>query len=300
MLLHRKRLKKSVGSNSETFLSNEEGQYYTDENGNIYTETAHVTKRSIKYLTDGDGVSRFYVKEIPVVRKKNLALIVFLHGGGGNGITFEYQMQLSNELKTKCVVAFLSGRNNTSPGVGLTAWNSGSVFNNGNLSNLLDINYIQSAIAIIASEHDIDPSKIYLCGHSNGAMMAHRAASEFERRDLTYKIAKYIALNGVITHNVQIDSLIVGDTGVEAYVYNKPVACYNGSLDNTVPPGGLAGFYITQPASKAIIQATAGIGSIFIDDLVCNHSMDQLDIGFANYTPNTDLQTRIIDFFNII
>jgi polyhydroxybutyrate depolymerase len=126
------------------------------------------------------------------------ALVVVLHGGLGNAARIAgrsaeggLNMDAAADLGG-FVVAYLDGTPiaRLLPGR-LLGWNAG-----GGCCGLParngtdDVAYISSAVAALAARHGIDPARVYVIGHSNGAMMGQRMMCE------TTVFAAAVAISG--------------------------------------------------------------------------------------------------------
>jgi polyhydroxybutyrate depolymerase len=70
-------------------------------------------------------------------------------------------------------------------------WNADDACCNVNKSNVDDVAYLAAVIDDVSAQYNVDPNRIFVVGHSNGAFMAHRLAC-----DLAPKIAAIVALAG--------------------------------------------------------------------------------------------------------
>ncbi len=98
-------------------------------------------------------------------------MLLCLHGGGGDGPTFELQLQLGALFRQTAVLVFPTG---TPDQFGSPTWNSGGVqtFNYAPDSKYLPdlVDWVTKNVALTG----FTITEIYLVGHSNGGMMSYR------------------------------------------------------------------------------------------------------------------------------
>ncbi|MGV8850591.1 MAG: alpha/beta hydrolase family esterase [Propionibacteriaceae bacterium] len=104
------------------------------------------------------------------------ALVVVLHGYTGEAagaVEFFGLRPLADQRGF--VIAAPQG---TVDGEGRTFWNASQACCNFRGSTVDDSAYLSRVIATVVSTQGIDPSRVYVVGHSNGGFMAHRLACE--------------------------------------------------------------------------------------------------------------------------
>ena len=104
------------------------------------------------------------------------ALVVVLHGytGEAAGAVNFFGLRALAEQRG-FVIAAPQG---TVDSEGRTFWNASRACCNFQGSTVDDSGYLSRVIATVVSAHGIDPSRVYVVGHSNGGFMAHRLACE--------------------------------------------------------------------------------------------------------------------------
>lgn len=117
-------------------------------------------------LTAG-GVSRTYILHVPTNFQANSsALLIVMHGRGGNGSGMEIGTGLSAKAdQVGFAVAYPDGLMN----LGFSDW---AIFFNDYTD---DIGFLRALIASLQSSLHPDPKRIYLTGFSSGARMSQRA-----------------------------------------------------------------------------------------------------------------------------
>jgi polyhydroxybutyrate depolymerase len=111
-------------------------------------------------------------------------LIVTLHGGGGSG----RQMLVSNGWdkianKGGCIIISPTGQpaNDRRPANFLSnpnVWNSGVLKSSTPRTRLDDVKFLDALLLDASTRFNIDPKRIYMTGHSNGASMTWKYVAE--------------------------------------------------------------------------------------------------------------------------
>jgi polyhydroxybutyrate depolymerase len=114
-------------------------------------------------------------------------LVIVLHGAGGNGELYLSKNNWAREAQRErfivCAPTGLPALPNrpsnfqSNPNL----WNSGQLKGKGPRSRVDDVKFIDALIAQLKKDYAIDPSRIYVTGHSNGAGMTYRLAAERSR-----------------------------------------------------------------------------------------------------------------------
>src|SRR5687768_2429853 len=119
-----------------------------------------------------------------------LPLVVLLHGYTSNGATQSAYFGLPAEAdRSGFLLAFPNG---TRDRVGNRFWNATDACCDFFGSGVDDVAYLDAVIDDIAAKHPVDPSRIFLVGHSNGAFMSHRYAC-----DRSDRVAAIVTLAGM-------------------------------------------------------------------------------------------------------
>lgn len=129
-----------------------------------------------------DGIARTYRIHVPPQYDPGKAtpLIVSMHGGGGS---MDYQAsdenygQISKSNREGFIVVFPNGFSRF-PGGRLATWNAGNCCGPARDRNVDDVGFIRQMVSNLTKQLNIDSSKVYATGMSNGGLMAHRLACE--------------------------------------------------------------------------------------------------------------------------
>ncbi len=190
-----------------------------------------------------DGIKRTFIIHLPKNYSKNnsMPMIIALHGGGGNGKDMEKLTNYKfNKLadKEKFIVVYPDG-------IG-RHWNDGR-----NLSfyytqreNINDVKFISELIDYMVKDYNVNASRVYVTGMSNGALMTYRLAYE-----LSDKIAAVAPVDGAIPLNIYLN---------ETPTSQIPVLMINNVNDPILPWGGGTPHFGNKKLGKVIgVEETA-------------------------------------------
>jgi polyhydroxybutyrate depolymerase len=117
-------------------------------------------------------------------------LVVLLHGYTSNG---ETQANYFGMPAVADEAGFLLATpNGTRDRLGNRFWNATDACCDWFRTGVDDVAYLDAMIDEITAEHRVDPARVFLVGHSNGAFMAHRYACDRSRR-----VAAIVTLAGM-------------------------------------------------------------------------------------------------------
>lgn len=140
-----------------------------------------------RYTLQSGGRERTYVLHEPsgAGGKKNLPLVIALHGGGGNAMLNAQQTGFNLEAdRSGFVVVHANGTGEARPllnamGRGfMFTWNAGSCCGYAADNKVDDVAFIRAVVADVKKKYSINSKRIYATGLSNGAMMAYRLACD--------------------------------------------------------------------------------------------------------------------------
>ena len=122
--------------------------------------------------------------------KHPVPLVVLLHGYTSNGATQAGYFGLLTEAdKAGFLLAYPDG---TRDRLGNRFWNATDACCDFFHSGVDDVAYLDAVIAEISARYPVDPARVYVVGHSNGAFMAHRYAC-----DRASRVAAIVTLAGM-------------------------------------------------------------------------------------------------------
>ncbi len=127
-----------------------------------------------------DGTVRTYRLYLPASAVDGVAavpLLVALHGGGGSADHFEATSGFDAVAdRFGFVVAYPDAAR--PDGARVSTWNAGGCCGAGARARIDDVGLLRQVIAAVSTDRPVDPNRVYLAGHSNGGMLAYRAACE--------------------------------------------------------------------------------------------------------------------------
>jgi polyhydroxybutyrate depolymerase len=107
---------------------------------------------------------------------KGAPLVIMLHGYTASGTLEEYYLQITAEAdKRGFLYAHPDGTKNSQSN---QFWNATDACCNFEGSKVDDSAYLSKLIKDVQAAYNVDPKRIYLIGHSNGAFMSYRMACE--------------------------------------------------------------------------------------------------------------------------
>jgi len=128
------------------------------------------------------GLARRYVLHLPpgANDRRPMALVAVLHGGTGNGRAVATQTRFSAEAdRSGFIVAYPDGTDqprhflNAMRKPGLLTWNAGGCCGFAMEHRIDDVAFLRAMVGEIERSAAIDPKRVFVAGHSNGAMMAY-------------------------------------------------------------------------------------------------------------------------------
>lgn len=129
-----------------------------------------------------DGLERRYRVHVPARHDatKPAAMLVALHGGGGN---MDYQAQdgryglISKADSAGFIAVFPNGTSRLRRG-NFATWNAGNCCGHARDAGVDDVGFIREVVKDVSRRWNIDPQRVFATGMSNGALMAYRLACE--------------------------------------------------------------------------------------------------------------------------
>lgn len=201
-------------------------------------------------LVTADGRTRSY-RVVDLSNGAPAPLLFVLHGFGGSAEDMRSYTGVEEAVRTSladgAVVAYPNG---TGLEEGLPqSWNAGGCCPFSTYDMVDDVAFFDQLIGAITAEYDIDTSRIWVVGHSNGGMMAYRLACELSTR---------ITAIGVAAGALMTDSCTP----------ERPVSVLHlhGELDAVVPLAGGETAGITFPSARDSFERFASANSCTLLD----------------------------------
>lgn len=176
---------------------------------------------SLQTVRQGKTI-RNYIVHKPTMKKDNdykYPVVICLHGYSDTVSSFMYMTEFNQVADTAgFIVAYPQARTNK-------AWNSGinssKEYPTGNED---DVAFISAMLDSLIRHHNVDVSRIYCCGFSNGGFMTFKVACELGDR-----IAAIGSVGGVMASSVAEKCKSAN---------KKPLVMIHGSADTVVPKKG--------------------------------------------------------------
>ncbi len=185
------------------------------------------------------GKTRSYEFHVPEGQHTEpLPAIIVLHGGGGNGRNAATMTGLSALSDREGFLVVYPNGSGSGP---FLTWNAGHCCQYAMKEGVDDVAFISALIDDLVARGQSDPSRIYVTGMSNGAMMAHRLA-----RELPDQVAAIAPVVGAV----------FGDE--LASPSPVPALLITGALDQNVPTSGGYGERIGTEVAHDAPYARAG------------------------------------------
>ncbi len=204
---------------------------------------------------------------------KGAPLVIMLHGYSASGSLEELYLKITAESEKR---GFLYAHpDGTKDSMGNQFWNATDACCNFNASTIDDSAYITKIITDVQAAYKVDPKRIYLVGHSNGAFMSYRMACE--HGDL---IAGVASLAGAMY------------TDVTKCAAANPVSLLeiHGTADMTISYDGAAIGGITYPSAPTSVadwvtfDKCSPTGDTTSSDLDLESSLAGSETHVTNYT----------------
>ena len=215
-----------------------------------------------KTLVTSDGYTRRYIliATVGVDSQTPVPLLIALHGFTGSAAQFMSSAQFETTTpKRTMIVAYPDGLGAES---GLPqSWNAGGCCSGLRPDVIDDVAFIAQLIATISKSANIDSTRIWVAGHSNGAMMAYRVACE-------------------LSSTVTAVAAGAGALMVPTCAPTRPVSMIHvhGKADTTVPFAG-GGDLVRFPPTTSSVQTFATANK-------CAATQTSIDTNAARYERN--------------
>lgn len=201
-------------------------------------------------ITAPDGRERSYHVYVPTSLPKDrpVPLLVALHGGFGSGRQFEANSGYDGLAEANgFIVVYPDGTEIGGSSVLARGrvWNGGRCCGPAVTARVDDVGFVSMLIDELEKQYDVDSSRVYATGHSNGAIMSYRLACELSEK--------------IVAIGVQAGSL-----EVDGCHPSQPVSLIHihGTADRNIPIGGgtgagLSGFDFQPPLDAVHTLARA-------------------------------------------
>lgn len=171
---------------------------------------------------------------MPANLASKVPLVLVLHGAGGSGAYAARYTAMNEVADREGFIAVYPDGTAPLPAINnLRTWNAIHCCGGAYRKSVDDVGFLAALIKKLTREYPVDPKRVYVVGHSNGAMMAYRLAAEKSRL-----IAAIAPLSGTIGGDP--DTSDSDDTIKIIPTPQSPVAVaiFHGTADATVPYQG--------------------------------------------------------------
>ena len=125
--------------------------------------------------------TRYYFVHIPPQHQTKYALVINLHGGGGQGRAQEEFSEMDKVAdRYGFYVVYPNGTGKLHDR--LLTWNAGSCCGYAYTHHIDDVGFISHVLDAVIKQYPIDPQRVYVTGMSNGAMLAYYLAEKLPDR----------------------------------------------------------------------------------------------------------------------
>lgn len=225
-----------------------------------------------------DGWRRTYLLNLPpnYYDTSGFALVVALHGFGGNAAEMEHDYGITDKANTEhFIVVYPEGLPSNGP-LHLRTWNTGSCCGYSQAIQVDDVHFIRSLIDDLTDKYHIDPKRIYVTGMSNGAMMTYTLACE-----MSDKLAAAAPVSGTLMMSMPCSP-----------TRPVPILHIHSMLDTRVPFNGgigMADVYFTPVDSTLTVWAANDSCNTLPQVLVDNGHYRQTEWKSASGIPVIEL-----------
>lgn len=157
----------------------------------LLAATAHA-ESALHELRVGEQ-PRNYRLFVPATGAAPLPLMIVLHGGLGNAEQAEKSTGMSLVAASQGFMVAYPNGTGTRLLPNRRTWNAGNCCGPAQREGVDDVGYISAMLEDIARRAPLDPSRVYVTGMSNGAMLAYRLACE-----LPQSIAAIVPVAGTL------------------------------------------------------------------------------------------------------
>ena len=228
-----------------------------------------------------NGIAREYVLYVPEVYSDNVPvpLLINFHGGGGTATGQMYLADMRPIADTANFILVYPQGLQLDNG-GSTHWNS-MLVSDSNKSSVDDFGFIDTLIDNLLLTYNIDSTRLYATGFSNGADISFTLGCYLQN-----KIAAIAPVSGLMLNNPNSNCTLSIPTGIMVI---------HGTSDSSRPIGGIGGYYAS---INETIEFWANQNGMLLNPSVTSYTSDGLTIELHSY-PDQD-NTIYIEYYKVI
>ena len=135
-------------------------------------------------LVTADGRTRVYRTYVPSALPDGpVPLLLAFHGGTGWGRQFERNSGFDELAESNgFLVVYPDGVGSGADETTNRTWNGGECCGAAARNNVDDVAFVSQLLDTLAVEYDIDSTRVFIAGHSNGGILSYRLACELSDR----------------------------------------------------------------------------------------------------------------------
>tara|TARA_Y100000996_G_scaffold355895_1_gene296593 strand:- start:952 stop:1866 length:915 start_codon:yes stop_codon:yes gene_type:complete len=254
-------------------------------NGNIASDKEWNSKGDIEnedaVTILHNGITREYILYVPEIYSDNfpVPLLINFHGGGGTATGQMYVADMRPIADTANFILVYPQGLELDNG-GSTHWNS-MLFSDSNKSSVDDFGFIDALIDDLLLTYNIDSTRLYATGFSNGADMSFTLGCYLQN-----KIAAVAPVSGLMLNNPNSNCSLSIPTGI---------MIVHGTSDSSRPIEGIGGYYAS---INETIEFWASQNGMLLNPSVTNYISDGFTIELHSYPDQEN--TIYIDYYKVI
>ena len=254
-------------------------------NGNIASDKEWNSKGDIEnedaITILHNGITREYILYVPEIYSDNVPvpLLINFHGGGGTATGQMYVADMRPIADTANFILVYPQGLELDNG-GSSHWNS-MLVSDSNKSSVDDFGFIDALIGDLMLTYNIDSTRLYATGFSNGADMSFTLGCYLQN-----KIAAVAPVSGLMLNNPNANCSLSIPTGI---------MIVHGTSDSSRPIGGIEGYYAS---INETIEFWASQNGMLLNPNVTNYTSGGLTIELHLYPDQEN--TICIEYYKVI
>ena len=254
-------------------------------NGNIASDKEWNSKGDIEnedaVTILHNGITREYILYVPEIYSDNVPvpLLINFHGGGGTATGQMYVADMRPIADTANFILVYPQGLELDNG-GSSHWNS-MLVSDSNKSSVDDFGFIDALIGDLMLTYNIDSTRLYATGFSNGADMSFTLGCYLQN-----KIAAVAPVSGLMLNNPNSSCTLSSPPGI---------MIVHGTSDSSRPIGGIEGYYAS---INETIEFWASQNGMLLNPSITNYTSGGLTIELHLYSDQEN--TICIEYYKVI
>lgn len=228
-----------------------------------------------------NGIAREYVLHVPdsYDSETPVPLMISFHGGGGTATGQMYMADMRPIADTANFILVYPQGLHLSDG-GSTHWNS-MLLSDSNKSSVDDFGFIDALINHLSSTYNIDSTRLYATGFSNGADISFTLGCFLDN-----KIAAVAPVSGLMLNNPSSNCNPPHRVGI---------MIIHGTSDNARPTGGIEGYYASIDET---ILFWSNLNLTSLNPNITGYTADGLTVEHHLYSDQNN--TAYIEYYKVV